>query len=157
MVGNDISFADPLIHKVECCEQEKRRHATSIHHSNVNNVQNVRLLRMDQVRPTIPQLFKLGNGSLLRLVRVCTVHPPHQFGHVYSGHKTYIGHYRVDCHCLNNHFANICIPLRLVVSKIPGTEEFGHRVWLELGHISIYEGEKEASIEELGIEHPISD
>jgi len=61
MISNKIPLTNPLIQKVKCCKNEKNRHANTVQHCNVNNIENIGLLSMNQVGSTKPKLIELGH------------------------------------------------------------------------------------------------
>lgn len=152
------SFTDILVDEVESSDWEENRHADSVHHGDEDDVQDTRVLEVNDIVLSTVKVLVRSHGCLLGGVQVMDLEFPvkssdHEWDHEGS-RQANIWQDCVDHHCLHNFVSNVRIPVWHVVIEWT-LDIFGEDSWLMLSHVSIDQQDQDTSVEELGNEHSI--
>jgi hypothetical protein len=157
VVGNFVSLTEPDEDQREESDWEENWHSNTVEHGHENDVQNSRVLEVDDISWSTVQLNVSLHASLLSLVDIIrpgSVHLSEQpLLHPSDWHHHW-GHDHVKSHGVNHQVTNVVKPKwRIVV--VVAVEQSSEELTL-LGEVSEHKKRHESCVEELSNEYPVS-
>lgn len=156
--GDNESLAQVLVEEVKGSDWEEEWHTNSVHHGDIDDIEDTSVLEMHKVVGTTVEQLVLSHRGLLGDVWVVLellIELLLDLWDQESSSKGDVWHDRVDKHGLNDFHSDIGIPDWDVII-VWTSDVLGDEIWLMLGHVTVDNEEEQTSVEELGVEHSVS-